>query len=126
VTSFGSASSSNAAGLRTANGWPIAFAQLTLADQIGGHLHRALSATQWREREAALCAAASHLAAVTNRLGLAEPVDPAPRRFHSRDIHVFGAERLTRALTDAISDPPLRTLLTRLGHRPDGPLARGR
>ncbi len=57
------------------------------------------------------------------RLGLAEPVDPAPRRFHSRDIHVLGAERLTRAPTDAISDPPLRTLLTRLGHGPDGPLA---
>ncbi|OHV40849.1 hypothetical protein BBK14_31760 [Parafrankia soli] len=99
-----------------------AFAQLTLADQIGEHLHHALRATRWREREAALCAAASHLAAATNRLGLAEPVDPAPRRFHSRDIHVLGGERLTHALTDAISDPPLRTLLTRLGHRPDGPL----
>ncbi|SBW17890.1 hypothetical protein FDG2_0415 [Candidatus Protofrankia californiensis] len=99
-----------------------AFAQLTLADQIGEHLHHALRATRWLEREAALCVAASHLAAATNRLGLAEPVDPAPRRFHSRDIHVLGGERLTRALTDAISDPPLRTLLTRLGHRPDGPL----
>ncbi|ABW16461.1 hypothetical protein Franean1_7140 [Parafrankia sp. EAN1pec] len=85
-----------------------AFAQLTLADQIGEHLHHALRATRWREREAALCAAASHLAAATNRLGLAEPVDPAPRRFHSRDIHVLGGERLTRALTDAISDPPPR------------------
>ncbi len=35
---------------------------------------------------------------------------------------MLGAQRLTRALTDAISDPRLRTLLTRLGHRPDGPL----
>ncbi|WP_238429221.1 hypothetical protein [Frankia nepalensis] len=60
--------------------------------------------------------------AATNRLGLAEPVDPTPRRFHSRDIQVLGAQRLTRALTDAISDPRLRALLTRLGHRPDGPL----
>ena len=99
-----------------------AFAQLTLADQVGRHLRHALAATQWRDREAALCAAASHLAAATNRLGLAEPVDPAPRRFHTRDIHVLDAERLTRALTDAISDPQVRALLARLGHRPDGPL----
>jgi len=99
-----------------------AFAQSALADQVGRYLRRALSATQWREREAALCAAARHLADATNRLGLAEPVDPAPRRFHARDIQVLGAERLTRALTDAISDPQLRALLIRLGHRPDGPL----
>ncbi len=33
-----------------------AFAQLTLADQVGRHLRCALNATQWREREAALCA----------------------------------------------------------------------
>ncbi len=99
-----------------------AFAQSALADQAGRYLRRALSATQWREREAALCATARHLADATNRLGLAEPVDPSPRRFHTGDIQVLGAQRLTRALTDAISDPQLRALLTRLGHRPDGPL----
>ncbi|CUU61101.1 hypothetical protein Ga0074812_15613 [Parafrankia irregularis] len=69
-----------------------------------------------------MCAAASHLTEATNRLGLAEFVDPAPRRFHTRDIQVLGAERLTRALTEAISDPRLRALLARLEHRPDGPL----
>jgi hypothetical protein len=104
------------------NKWLMtAFAQLTLADQVGRHLRHALGATRWRDREIALCAVASHLAAATNRLGLAEPVDPSPRRFHSRDIQVLNAQRLTRALTDAISDPRLRALLTRLGHRPDGP-----
>jgi hypothetical protein len=98
-----------------------AFAQLTIGDQVGRRLRHTLSATRWREREAALCAAASDLAAATNRLGLAEPVDPAPRHFHARDIQVLGAERLTRVLIDAISDSQLRGLLTRLGHRPDGP-----
>ncbi|TFE32114.1 DUF4037 domain-containing protein [Frankia sp. B2] len=103
------------------NKWLMtAFAQLALGGQVGRYLHRALRAMRWREREAALCAAASHLADVTNRLGLAEPVDPAPRRFHTRDIQILGADRLTRALTDAISDPQLRALLTGFGHRPDG------
>ncbi|WP_242418811.1 DUF4037 domain-containing protein, partial [Frankia sp. CpI1-P] len=37
------------------------FAQSALADQVGRHLRHALSATRWREREAALCATASHL-----------------------------------------------------------------
>ncbi|SNQ47665.1 hypothetical protein FRACA_20061 [Frankia canadensis] len=58
-----------------------AFTRLALADLVGRHLRHALRAAHWREREAALCAAASHLAAATNRLGLAVPVDPAPRRF---------------------------------------------
>ncbi len=99
-----------------------AFAGLTLADQVGPRLRHALGATRWQDREAALCAVASRLAAATNDLGLAAPVDPAPRRFHTRDIQVLGAGRLARALTDAISDPRLRAHLTRLGYRPDGPL----
>ncbi|WP_044886080.1 DUF4037 domain-containing protein [Frankia sp. ArI3] len=103
------------------NKWlTTAFARLALADQAGPHLRRALGATGWRDREAALCAAAGRLAAATNGLGLAEPVDPTPRRFHTRDIQVLAAERLTRALTDAITDPLIRALLARLGHQPDG------
>ncbi|WP_239341829.1 MULTISPECIES: hypothetical protein [unclassified Frankia] len=35
---------------------------------------------------------------------------------------MLGAQRLTRALIEAIGDPRLRVLLTRLGHRSDGPL----
>ncbi len=42
---------------------------MALGGQVGRHLHRALRATRWREREAALCAAASHLADATNRAG---------------------------------------------------------
>lgn len=99
-----------------------AFTGLRIATEVGPHLRRALGAMRWREREAALCAAGSVLAAATNRLGLAEPVDPAPRRFHSRDIQVLGADRLARALIDAIGDPPVRALITRLGSRPGSAL----
>ena len=45
------------------------------------------------------------------------PVDPAPRRFHDRDIRVLGAERFTVALTAPITDPLLRDLLNRVGLR---------
>jgi hypothetical protein len=97
-----------------------AFAALPLGGAIRPHLVAALQATGWREREAALCAAASLLGEATNRLGLGEPVDPAPRRFHSRDIRVVGAGRFTQALTEAITDPLVRAVLDAVGHRSDG------
>lgn len=94
-----------------------AFADLPLSADLGPHLHAALAATGWRDREAALCAAASVLGAATNRLGLAAEVDPGPRRFYSRDIRVVGAERFTEALTAAITDPEVKRLLADLDRR---------
>jgi hypothetical protein len=94
-----------------------AFADLPLAARVGPHLRAALAASEWREREAAVCAAASVLGEASNRLGLAEPVDPVPRQFHDRDIRVLGAERFTEALTGAITDAEVCELLTRLGKR---------
>jgi hypothetical protein len=76
-----------------------------------------VSRSGWRDRQAEVCAAASLLAAATNRLGLAAPVDPAPRQFHGRDIQVLDAERFTVALTAAIADPDVAALLAGLGHR---------
>jgi hypothetical protein len=94
-----------------------AFADLPLAGAVGPHLRAALAADGWRDREAAVCAAASVLGEATNRLGLAGPVDPFPRQFHERDIRVVGAERFTEALTAAITDAEVRGLLARLGQR---------
>lgn len=94
-----------------------AFSGLPLAGEVGPHLRRVLAAGHWRDREAAVCAAASVLGEATNRLGLAEPVDPSPRRFHDRDIRVPGGERFTEALTSMITDVDVRELLARLGQR---------
>jgi hypothetical protein len=94
-----------------------AFADLPLAAEVGPHLRAVLAAAGWRDREAALCAAARVLGEATNRLGLAEQVDPGPRQFHDRDIRVVGAERFTGALVAPITDPELRGLLARLGQR---------
>ena len=98
------------------------FAQLELHAGLAPLLAAATGAQRWRDREAALVTAAGLVAAATNRLGLAEPVDPAPRQFYDRDIRVLGAERFTVALTAAITDPQLRALLERLGSRRDEPV----
>jgi uncharacterized protein DUF4037 len=99
-----------------------AFSGLKLSGRLGPPLAAATAATGWRSREEAVVAAASVVAAATNDLGLCEPLDPAPRRFHSRDIRVVGAERYAIALAASITDPPVRALLGRLGHRRGGPL----
>lgn len=94
-----------------------AFTQLALASRMGPQLTAAMAATGWREREAAICAAASIAGTATNELGLAEAVDPTPRRFYERDVTVVGADRFTEALTAAITDTDVTALLRRLGHR---------
>lgn len=97
-----------------------AFAELELAGKLAPLLDRALLTGFWRDREDALCEAARLLGTATNGLELAEPVDPAPRQFHRRDIQVAGGERYTIALTQTISDPAVRAVLEHFGHRHDG------
>ena len=100
------------------------FARLDLAATASPALAAVTAAAHWRDREDALVTAAELLAAATNDLGLAAPVDPAPRRYYTRDIRVVGADRLTVALTAAVTDPEVRALLDRLGGRRGGPVGR--
>jgi hypothetical protein len=93
------------------------FAGLRLAARAGPALAATLAAQDWRDREDALVTAGAEIAAATNELGLAAPVDPRPRRFHTRDIRVLSADRFTVALCAAITDAPVRALLDRLGAR---------
>jgi hypothetical protein len=94
-----------------------AFTELKVAAEMGPPLSAALGAADWRERERLICLAGSVVAAATNELGLCPPVDPAPRRFHERDIRVLDAERFTTALTGPITDVALRRVLDRVGLR---------
>jgi hypothetical protein len=94
-----------------------AFTGLALHPRLAPPLTAALHAADRREREDAIVTAAAVLADATNALRLCPPVDPAPRRFHRRDIRVLGAERFTVALTAAVTDPALRALLDRVGRR---------
>jgi hypothetical protein len=101
-----------------------AFADLPVAGRIGPHLDAALAAAGWRGREAALVAAASALVAATSDLGLCPPVDPAPRRFHDRDIRVVGGSRVSVALIGAITDPDVVRLVATQGRNPGTGLGR--
>ena len=98
------------------------FARLGLATTAGPALAAATAAADWRDREEALVTAAGLLAAATNALGLAAPVDPAPQPYYTRDIRVVAADRLTVALTAAMQDPPVRALVDALGGRRGGPI----
>lgn len=97
-----------------------AFTRLPIATRVGPHLSGAVHADDWRGREAALCAAQSVLADATNALGLAEELDPAPRRFFDRDIRVLFGHRFTTALAARVTDPDVRELIDRLGWRRNG------
>lgn len=92
-----------------------AFQRLPLAAALTTDIATALSSDDWRTREAALLRVGSALITAQNALCLAEPIDPTPRRFHTRDIHVLDAARVRDALLAAITDPWLRALPPRLG-----------
>ena len=97
-----------------------AFSELTLATDLTPLFQAGLSADLWREREEHLCAGSSILAEATNRLELAEPVDPSTRQFFDRDIRVGAGARLVATLAAAISDLEVRELIADLGGRLDG------
>lgn len=87
-----------------------AFARLPAADELLPTLRGAVTATDHPARERHLCDAYEAVAALQNRTGLAEAVDPGRRRYHSRPFQVLHAERFAQALARGITDPELRAL----------------
>jgi hypothetical protein len=96
-----------------------AFAELNLAARLTPLLQAALKADAWRVRERNLCSASSTLAEATNRLELAEHVDPSPRQFFDRDIRVSAAAQLVMVLIESVTEPTVRRLVDGLGGCPD-------
>jgi hypothetical protein len=87
-----------------------AFARLELAATVGPPLAEALAAATWPAAERGLVAASVKVATSHNRLGLTEPLDPAPRRFHSRPYLVLDADRFADACLAAMADRSLASL----------------
>jgi hypothetical protein len=68
-------------------------------------LENVLAASDWRERERALCDALRIVVVAHNELAVTPRVDPEPRGFHGRPFQVLDAGRLVLALRTAIDDP---------------------
>ncbi|WP_406139482.1 DUF4037 domain-containing protein [Streptomyces anulatus] len=87
-----------------------AFARLPGADELLPVLRGAVTAVDHPARERHLCDAYEAVAALQNRSGLTEAVDPGRRPYHSRPFQVLHAERFAQALARSITDPELRAL----------------
>ena len=87
-----------------------AFGRLESAAAVGPLLEAAMAAAAWPAAEEALVTAYREVATRHNRLGLTEPLDPSPRRFHDRPFLVLDADRFFRACLAAIADRDLASL----------------
>ncbi|GGO63369.1 DUF4037 domain-containing protein [Nonomuraea cavernae] len=87
-----------------------ALARLPGSAELGEALGSALAARSWRARESGLAAAYGRVAALQNRVALAERLDERVRGFHDRPFQVIGGDRFARALLEAVSDPVVRAL----------------
>jgi Domain of unknown function (DUF4037) len=86
------------------------FARLDSASTVGPLLAQALTAATWPAQQQALVAAYQQVAIRHNQLGLTEPVDPSPHRFHDRPYLIVDADRLTDACLAAMTDRTLASL----------------
>ncbi|MFD3917562.1 DUF4037 domain-containing protein [Streptomyces sp. NPDC058595] len=87
-----------------------AFGRLAVAGDLRPSLAGVLAATEYPARERHLCDAYEYVAGLQNATGLAAPVDPARRPYHSRPFQVLHAERFAGALAATVTDPELRDL----------------
>ncbi|MGW4801619.1 DUF4037 domain-containing protein [Nonomuraea sp. NPDC004297] len=78
--------------------------------ELGESLGAAVAARSWRERERGLSAAYGRVAALQNRVSLAERLDEGVRAFHERPFEVIDGDRFVRALLASVSDPVVRGL----------------
>ncbi|MBT2225401.1 DUF4037 domain-containing protein [Nonomuraea sp. NEAU-A123] len=87
-----------------------ALARMPGSTELGESLGLAVAARSWREREEGLAAAYGRLAALQNRVALAEPLDERVRGFHDRPFRVIGGDRFAQALLGSVSDPVIKGL----------------
>jgi len=87
-----------------------AFARLDHADGLAEHLAGAVHAPDAEQRQAALSAAYTALAARHNDAGLTAPLDPRTRSYHRRPALVLLADRFADATAATVTAPALRAL----------------
>jgi Domain of unknown function (DUF4037) len=96
--------------------WPYtkwfgtSFARLPGSGAVAAALQRAVAATTYGEREAALAEAFERTARRHNEAGVTEELAPAVRPFHARGYLVIDADRFADACRARVEDPVLRGL----------------
>jgi Domain of unknown function (DUF4037) len=92
-----------------------AFNQLDCGRSLSPHLHGALAATTYAEREAQLVAAYQEIGRRHNALGVTAPVPVNISFFHERPYRVIDAEAFVTATEASIEDPTVRAWPRRVG-----------
>jgi hypothetical protein len=92
------------------------FSRLRCAVELEPALLRALAATAWPEREAALTEAYEIVARRFNDLGLCETVAATVSPFHGRPFQVIHGDRFAAALETTITDDQVKDLPRFLGN----------
>ena len=92
-----------------------AFVRLACAVDVQPALAAALAASNYRERERALCRAYEAVAGLHNASRLTEPVEPSVREYFSRGFQVIGAPRFVAATIAALPAGELLDLVETAG-----------
>lgn len=85
-----------------------ALARMPGSTELGECLRAAMAARSWRERQEGLSGAYARVAALQNRVALAERLDERVRGFFDRPFEVIGGDRFVQALLESVSDPVIR------------------
>lgn len=87
-----------------------AFSRLRCAPKLTPIFHRALTAHDWRRREAHLCWAYEIIAGMHNDLGITAPLPTEVSLYHGRPFKVIHGDRFSNALIEAITDPEVKQI----------------
>ncbi|MDP4505148.1 DUF4037 domain-containing protein [Nonomuraea turcica] len=87
-----------------------ALARLPGSAELGECLGAAVAARSWRQREEGLTGAYERVAALQNRVALAERLDEGVRGFFDRPFRVIGGDRFAEALMASVSDATIKGL----------------
>ncbi|MEV0617492.1 DUF4037 domain-containing protein [Nonomuraea sp. NPDC050404] len=87
-----------------------ALARMPGSTELGESLGAAVAARSWRDREEGLSAAYGRVAALQNRMALAERLDEGVRGFFDRPFKVIDGDRFAEALMASVSDPVVKGL----------------
>lgn len=90
-----------------------AFRELSCAEELWHPLERALSADNWKRREAHLVKAYEYLAAMHNRLEITAPISEQAVSFWGRPFRVIAENGFAEAILEQVRDPEVRRIAAR-------------